>query len=112
MILTPFLTYHFGIIGSSLSTVVPLVIVLFCYLKNSQITVTVFTNIKYYFSIAMMLLMVYLVQIIIPSHSRVTALITLVIARFLGMVVFLSLCHQLMVFDQKLWYYLPLHKEK
>ncbi|WNZ91612.1 oligosaccharide flippase family protein [Streptococcus iniae] len=112
MILTPFLTYHFGIIGSSLSTVVPLVIVLFCYLKNSQITVTVFTNIKYYFSIAMMLLMVYLVQIIIPSHSRVTALITLVIATFLGMVVFLSLCHQLMVFDQKLWYYLPLHKEK
>lgn len=112
LILTPFLTYHFGIIGSSLSTVLPLIIVLFCYLKNSHIQLTVFKNIKYYFSLVMMLLVVYLVQIIIPSDSRMTALLALMTAAFLGLLTFLSLCHKLVVFDQKLWYYLPLHKEK
>lgn len=111
-LLTPLLTYYFAIIGSSLSTIIPLIIVFMCYLKNSHISLSAFANINYYFCLAIMIVTVILIQFMIPSNSRIMALFTLLTASLMGMLLFLMICRKLLVFDQKLWYYLPFSKEK
>ncbi|MGT2933611.1 oligosaccharide flippase family protein [Streptococcus catagoni] len=111
-LLTPLLTYHFGIVGSSVSSVIPLVFVLFLYAIFSDIRFLVFKNVKYFCLLIIMFVIVCFSQTFFPGQTRLESLISLLVSTFIGLGVFIVISKKLLVFDQKLWSYLPFNGEK
>lgn len=112
IMLTPILTYYFSVIGSSLSTVLPLVMILILYIRETTISLTVCKNRKFIFSLIVMSLTVLVSQYYLPSRTRLDNLISILVSTFSGLVVFLTISKRLKVFEDKLWSYLPFINEK
>ncbi|EHI70530.1 oligosaccharide flippase family protein [Streptococcus ictaluri] len=112
LVLTPILTYYYGILGSSLSTLLPLVFVLCLYVFLAQINLTTVINVKYFLALLVMILVMHVIMPYLPVKTRLQTLASLLIVAVSGLLVFLLLCRKFLVFHQKLWSFLPFIKEK
>lgn len=114
LFLTGPLTLAWGLVGSSLSSLLSLFLVLLAYLLGSwrDLDLTVFGNVKYYLSLAGMVLFLYLMQLILPSTGRLTALAVTLLSAGLGGTFFLGMSYYWQVFPEDLWSFLPFFKKK
>ncbi|WMB29905.1 oligosaccharide flippase family protein [Streptococcus didelphis] len=110
--LTPLLTYYYSILGSSLSTLLPLILVLLLYGYHSDIDYHALTNVRYAISLFIMTFSVILLQFVLPKQTRIDNFCSLIVATSCGLGLFLYSAKKLEAFDQKLWSYLPFNKEK
>ncbi|MGT2934960.1 oligosaccharide flippase family protein [Streptococcus castoreus] len=110
--LTPLLTYYYGILGSSLSTLISLIIVLLIYVWLTSINWAFLCNGKFWVALVLMLMMVLIGQSIIPLQGRLEAFISLILSTGIGLFSFLIICRKLGAFNENLWSFLPFRKEK
>ncbi|VTS13194.1 polysaccharide biosynthesis protein [Streptococcus pseudoporcinus] len=112
VIMTPLLTRLYGIVGSTLSTILPLMLVLILYIRYANMEMKWFKNWRFMISLLAMLIMVFVVQTILPNETRIENFIEIVLASLLGLITFIFVAKRLNAFDKKLWSYLPFAKEK
>ncbi|KHD43980.1 oligosaccharide flippase family protein [Streptococcus hongkongensis] len=112
LFLTPILTYYFGIIGSSLSGVIPLLIIFLLYLKVSGVRMTSLKNIRYFLALSLMMVFVGISQGFLPQKERLDSLLAIFISIGLGLLVFILSSVKLRAFSQNLWSYLPFKQKK
>lgn len=112
LLLTPIMTFHFGIIGASLSGVIPLFIILLLYIKVSRVRIRSLKNIRYFLALSLMLIVVAISQGYLPQEERLDSLLNIFISTGLGLLVFILSSIKLKAFSQNLWSYLPFKKEK
>nr|WP_282917687.1 oligosaccharide flippase family protein [Streptococcus canis] len=105
--LTPLLTYHYGIVGSSLSTVIPLFVVFSCYILSMPMKWTFICNGKFWLTVLLMVSLITVCQAMLPLQGRLGALINLLLSTGVGFVSFWVTCRKSHVFDEKLWSFLP-----
>ncbi|HEL0714036.1 TPA: oligosaccharide flippase family protein [Streptococcus equi subsp. zooepidemicus] len=110
--LTPILTYYYAIVGSSLSTLIPLLVVLLLYAVLADIDFKAIVNAKYGLALVIMLMCVLTSQYCLPLSGRLGALISLLVSSAVGLSSFLIACKKLDIFKEKLWSFLPFVKEK
>jgi len=111
-ILTPILTYLFAINGSALSSLIPLILVLYLYVKHTGMTISALENRNFWISVITMSLCVIATQFLLKSDQRWVNLVAVFLSSFIGLFVFYGMTKKLDVFDQKMWSYLPFKKEK
>lgn len=105
--LTPLLTYHYGIVGSSLSTVISLIVVFSCYILSTPMKWTFICNGKFWLTVLLMVSLITVCQAMLPFQGRLGALINLLLSTGVGIVSFWVTCRKSHVFDEKLWSFLP-----
>ncbi|MBJ8326351.1 oligosaccharide flippase family protein [Streptococcus pacificus] len=106
------LTLLLGIVGSSLSTVIALILVLSCYLKKAKMNLLVFLTPKFILSLLVMIGLVLGVRYLIPSTNRLTLFVNIILSSLVGASVFLLMSTKWQVFDKRLFSFLPFYKEK
>ncbi|MBA2795538.1 oligosaccharide flippase family protein [Streptococcus porcinus] len=112
VIMTPLLTRLYGIVGSSLSTILPLIIVLILYSRYANMEIKCFKNWRFIISILSMLIVVFIVQTILPNKTRTENFTEIILTSLIGLMIFIFVAKHLNAFDKKLWTYLPFAKEK
>lgn len=112
LILTPILTFHFGIIGSSLSGVIPLLVILLLYLKVCGVRMTSLKNVRYFHALVVMVIVLVISQGFLPQTERLDSFLAIFISTGLGLLVFILTSIKLKAFSQNLWSYLPFKQEK
>ncbi|CAM4235535.1 polysaccharide biosynthesis protein [Streptococcus penaeicida] len=111
-LLTPILTSLYGILGASISTIIPLLLVLVLYALSSDIHFSVLRNVRYWLSLLLMLGSIFIAQRLLPNETRLENFAEVILASLVGLITFIFLVKRLAVFDKKLWSYLPFAKEK
>lgn len=114
LFLTAPLSLYFGLVGSSWSSLLSLLLVLLAYLwfSGKDFDFSFVLSYKYYLSLAVMLVLVVLLAWLLPSSNRLLALLTIILAGGSGAGVFLFLVVQWQVFPEELWSFLPFSRKK
>lgn len=108
--LTPVLTYHYGILGSSLSTVIPLGLVFICYAYTIPMSWNCAKNGKFWLTLTLMIGFVLTCQVMLPIEGRLGGFISIVLSSAVGVISFIMICWRYKVFDEKIWSFLPFKK--
>lgn len=106
------LTFIFGIVGASLSTVLALILVLSCYLKKENVNLLSLLTPKFVLSVFVMISLTLITSHLLPNTSRLALFVNIVLSILVGASIFLLLSKSWKIFDKRLFSFLPFYKEK
>ncbi|TWS94524.1 oligosaccharide flippase family protein [Streptococcus sp. sy018] len=114
LLLTAPLTHYFGLVGSSWSSVLSLCIVLLAYLwiSRKEFSFRFVFSYKYYLSLVVMGLLVWILSNVLPSSSRLITFLTIILSTASGVGLFVLLASKWQVFPKELWSFLPFLRKK
>lgn len=110
--LTAPFTYWLGPVGSSLSSLFPMMLLTGLYLKGSGLRQTWLKNKRFLFALTMMFVLVKTLGFFLPHQTRLGLLLNLVLSSAIGGSIFLLYSLKRQVFSKELWVFLPLFKKK
>lgn len=112
LLTTGFLTSYLGIVGSSLSTVISLLLVLLTYLSTFKMVWSRLLNIKYGLALLVMVTVISLIKNLLPQETRAFALLNLMVSVMVGGAIFILCSYRGKIFSDRLWSFLPIFNKK
>lgn len=114
LFLTAPLTLSFGLVGSSWSSFLSLLLVLLAYLwiSGKDFDFTFIFSSKYYLSLSLMFGGVIFLSLLFPSSNRWWALLATFLSASGGAGLFLLVVRKWQVFPEELWSFLPFSRKK
>lgn len=112
LVLTPFLTYFLGILGSSLASCLALLLVLISYLMSSSIILKNLLNFKYYTILFLLAIALFVLQGYCDIENRLLLCLEVICLVGLFSIIFIFIAIKIEVFGKNLWQFVPFIKEK